>query len=213
MPISLDRPSAVKRGSGRPSLVSASGVIISGFALIPPRGVNHSGFRSGRVLIDRFPASFPRTDNHEPPQLGKSRVLSHHGSTMTSSSGCRSPGRPESLGFGCEIMYTAPLRLTGRSPAMAHVFETPGRTNGVPWRLPRCCSTIWRSNGLRATSRTFYTRIPFSEGKRNQQPHQPEKLKLKDNAKMGNGSGLNKGTPNKYFSPIDRSFRVPSNVR
>jgi hypothetical protein len=25
-------------------------------------------------------------------------------------------------------------------------------------------------------------------------------------------SGL-KGTPNKYFSPIDRSFRVPSNVR
>ena len=116
MPISLDRPSAVKRGSGRPSLDSASGVIISGFALMPPRGVNHSGFRSGRVLVDRFPDSFPRTDNHEPPQLGKSRVLSHHGSTMTSSSGCRSPGRPESLGLGYEIMYTAPLRLTGRPP-------------------------------------------------------------------------------------------------
>ena len=54
---------------------------------------------------------------------------------------------------------------------------------------------------------------PFFEAKRNQQPHQPEKLKLKDNAKMGNGSGLNKGTPIRYFSPIDRSFRVPSNVR
>jgi len=25
-------------------------------------------------------------------------------------------------------------------------------------------------------------------------------------------SGLNKGTPNNYFSPLDRSFRVPSNV-
>ena len=162
MPISLDRPSAVKRGSGRPSPDSASGVIVSGFALMPPRGVNHSGFRSGRVLIDRFPDSFPRTDNHELPQLGKSRVLSHHGSTVTSSSGCRSPGRPESLGFGYEIMYTAPLRLTGRSPAMAHVLvETPGRPNRVPWRLPRCCATIWRSNGLRATSGTFHTRIPF----------------------------------------------------
>jgi hypothetical protein len=180
---------------------------------MPPRGGNHSGFRSGRFLIDRFPDSFPRTDNHEPPQLGKSRVLSHHGSTMTSSSGCRSPGRPESLGFGYEIMYTAPLRLTGRSPAMVHVFETPGRPNRVPWRLPRCCSTIWRSNGLRATSRNVPYANTLFEGKRNQQPHQPEELKLKDNAKRGNGSSLNKGTPNKYFSPIDRSFRVPSNVR
>ena len=181
---------------------------------MPPHGVNHSGFRSGRVLIDRFPDSFPRTDNHEPPQLGKSRVLSHHGSTMTSSSGCRSPGRPESLGFGYEIMYTAPLRLTGRSPAMGPHVRNAGRAYRDPWRLPRRCSTRGGSNGLRATSRTFRTRIHlFFEGKRNQQPHQPEKLKLKDNAKMGNRSGLNKGTPNKYFSPIDRSFRVPSNVR
>jgi len=213
MPISLDRPSAVKRGSGRPSLDSASGVIVSGFALMPPRGVNHSGFRSGRVPIDRFPDSFPRTDNHEPPQLGKSRVLSHHGSTMTSSSGCRSPGRPESLGFGYEIMYTAPLRLTGRSPAMAHVFETPGRPSRVPWRLLGAVPRYGAPTAYARHPERSIREYPFFEAKRNQQPHQPEKLKLKDNAKMGNGSGLNKGTPNKYFGPIDRFFRVPSNIR
>lgn len=158
MPISLDRPSTVKRGSGRPSLDSASGVIVSGFALIPPRAVNHSGFRSGRVLIDRFPDSFPRPIITSLHSLVNAEFYSHHGSTMTSSPGWRSPGRFESLGLGYEIMYTAPLRLIGRSPAVAHVFETPGRPNRVPWRLPRCCSTIWPSNGLQATSRTFHTR-------------------------------------------------------
>jgi hypothetical protein len=37
----------------------------------------------------------------------------------------------------------------------------------------------------------YMPNVPFAntffEGKRNQQPHRPEKLKLKDNAKMGNG--------------------------
>ena len=139
------------------------------------------------TVLDFVPDAFASSGSPSLHSLVNPEFYSHHGSTMTSCSECRSPGRPESLGFGYEIMYTTPLRLTGRSPAMVHVFETPGRLNRVPWRLPRCCSTIWRSNGLRATSGTFHTRIPFFEGKRNQQPHQPEKLKLKDNAKMGNG--------------------------
>jgi hypothetical protein len=33
-------------------------------------------------------------------------------------------------------MYTAPLRLTGRSPTMAHMYETPGRCNRGSVEVP-----------------------------------------------------------------------------
>jgi hypothetical protein len=178
----LDRPSAVKRGSGRPSLDSASGVVVSGFALM--RGVNHSGFRSGRVLIDRFPDSFLRTDNHEPPQLGKSRVLSPSRVDDDEFFRVSVSNHSASDRKSCIQLRSA----CGRSPDRAHMSK---RREGL---------TGFRGGSLGAVRRygasTAYARHPersiretpfFCEGKRNHQPHQPEELKLKDNAKMGNG--------------------------
>jgi hypothetical protein len=69
-------------------------------------------------------------------------------------------------------MYPAPLRLTGRSPAMAHMYETPGRRNTGSVEAP---SVLFDDMAPRRPTGEIpnvpYAKHSFFERKRNQQPH------------------------------------------